>query len=542
MKKLLLFLVVLVYSCGNTSYFEGVGIPARESNRGDYGIVNLDGELVVDFELDERPSIMVENWAHFENIDGGISYVNSQGEYVSTTHESSLLSNEGHVLVRLNDGQLALLNNELKLVHTLVGIEEAGSVSEGLIKVKNSDGYWGFINLQNQEVIKPKYYDVKSFREGLAVVMEEGEDEVLYGVIDTKGNEVIGMTSKYSYLTSFSEGLSIFEKDDRMGYLNTEGKEVISSDNWREAWPFFNGLATVEGSDREYGLIDTDGEFLIKTREFMPIKLYNDLAINRGSNRKYGFMDIDRKLVTRTEFEEIMPFLGQGAYAKDGSEWMYINKDGDDIGEFKESIRLLYHEEFTESIYKHNAPFDLDQTLSSTFVDLNAFYDEIIDPNYGFLSKFNNNENFDTDLLDGLIKDKFDLTTSSSVLDNISKYTSRIDTYAIYGTHMEYDENIKFSIRFYFDNTVVNKEKSDFRSVNPEAKLRSIRINLRFQNKGYGRGAELQGKLYAIINKKLNNEDWSDYYEDFYTSDGRTISLSSEYSNLYLIIDYPEVD
>ena len=51
MKKFLILFVVMVYSCGNTSYFEDVGIPAREDKRGDYGIVNLDGDIVIDLQL-----------------------------------------------------------------------------------------------------------------------------------------------------------------------------------------------------------------------------------------------------------------------------------------------------------------------------------------------------------------------------------------------------------------------------------------------------------------------------------------------------------
>ena len=226
MKKFLILFVVMVYSCGNTSYFEDVGIPAREDKRGDYGIVNLDGDIVVDFELDNRPSIMVENWAYFENTNGSINYVNNSSKIVETTHESSLLFNEGHVVVRLSDGQLAILDSNLNLVKTLVGIQEAGSLSEGLIKVKNSDGLWGFTNLENQEVVRSKYFNVNSYREGLAIVMQKVEGELLHGVIDKQGNEVIPMTSKYDYLTSFSEGLCVFEKDGRIGYLNAERKEV----------------------------------------------------------------------------------------------------------------------------------------------------------------------------------------------------------------------------------------------------------------------------------------------------------------------------
>ena len=540
MKKFLILFVVMVYSCGNTSYFEDVGIPAREDKRGDYGIVNLDGDIVVDFELDNRPSIMVENWAYFENTNGSINYVNNSSKIVETTHESSLLFNEGHVVVRLSDGQLAILDSNLNLVKTLVGIQEAGSLSEGLIKVKNSDGLWGFTNLENQEVVRSKYFNVNSYREGLAIVMQKVDGELLHGVIDKQGNEVIPMTSKYDYLTSFSEGLCVFEKDDRIGYLNTERKEVISSDDWREVLPFFNGTASVKGSDREYGLIDDDGKYIIKTREVSPIRLYNGVSINRGSNRKYGFMDIDRKLITRTEFEEVIPFLGKGAYVKDGGEWMYVDKDGDDITEHNSSIRFLFHEDFTSSIYENNTAFDLDKTLKSTFVDLNSFYDDIIDPKNGFLGKFTNNEDFDVDLLNDFLDSNLDLSEQSSVLESISNYSRRVDTYTIHGRNIGFDDSMKFSLRFNLDNSLVSKEDTNVRAVNAEAKIKSIRVSLRLQNNAYGRGRELRQKLYSLMSKRLNNEG-SENSREFYIKDGRTISLSSEYSNIYIDINYPKV-
>ena len=540
MKKFLILFAVMVYSCGNTSYFEDVGIPAREDKRGDYGIVNLNGDIVVDFELDNRPSIMVENWAYFENTNGSINYVNNSSEIVETTHESSLLFNEGHVVVRLSDGQLAILDSNLNLVKTLVGIQEAGSLSEGLIKVKNSDGLWGFTNLENQEVVRSKYFNVNSYREGLAIVMQKVEGELLHGVIDKQGNEVIPMTSKYDYLTSFSEGLCVFEKDGRIGYLNAERKEVISSDDWREVLPFFNGTASVKGSDREYGLIDDDGKYIIKTREVSPIRLYNGVSINRGSNRKYGFMDIDRKLITRTEFEEVIPFLGKGAYVKDGGEWMYVDKDGDDITEHNSSIRFLFHEDFTSSIYENNTAFDLDKTLKSTFVDLNSFYDDIIDPKNGFLGKFTNNEDFDVDLLNDFLDSNLDLSEPSSVLESISNYSRRVDTYTIHGRNIGFDDSMKFSLRFNLDNSLVSKEDTNVRAVNAEAKIKSIRVSLRLQNNAYGRGRELRQKLYSLMSKRLNNEG-SENSREFYIKDGRTISLSSEYSNIYIDIDYPNV-
>ena len=73
-----------------------------------------------------------------------------------------------------------------------------------------------------------------------------------------------------------------------------------------------------------------------------------------------------------------------------------------------------------------------------------------------------------------------------------------------------------------------------------EAKIKSIRLSLRLQNDAYGRGNELRKKLYSMISKKLNY-DGNENSSEFYINDGRTISLSSDYSNIYINYDYPEI-
>ncbi len=533
MKKLLILSAVILTSCGGNSYYEGVAIPVKSSSRGDYGFVNLDGEVIVDFQIDERPSIMVENWAYY-TFEDQIVYVNSAGDETSTTHQESLSFSEGHALVRLENGKLGLLDKTLSLVQVLEGVEEAGSLSEGLIKIRNNDGLWGFHNLKNQEVIKPIYSEVQSFSEGKAVVekYDEEADITRIGVINSQGEEVIALSSKYDDIGPFHDGLSVFEQDDQMGYLDEQGNEVISSDNWKKALPFSDGTATVLGNDNEFGLIDKKGEFLIRTRESFPIKFFNDLAVYKGTNRKFGYMDIQRQPTTRAEFEDVLPFFRSGAFAKDGGEWMYIDKEGNDKTAFNVGIKSMYHEEFTESVYTNNTAFDLNETLESRFIDIEGFYGDILDPFSGFLNQFKGNNVVSVEALEGLAVDQ---GSDINVLQDNSLYSSRIDTYSILNEHMAFDQNIKFSLRFYLSEPPVKMQDSD-RALNANAKLRSIRVNLRLQEKGYGRGREMLGKIYDAMKKSLDTDD----SDKFVTSDGTKISLSSEYSNVYIVFDYPQ--
>ena len=63
-----------------------------------------------------------------------------------------------------------------------------GEFHEGLARVQNNKGLWGFINKRGKEVIPCQFKEAKNFNEGLAPVCNE---EGVWGYIDKKGSFVI---------------------------------------------------------------------------------------------------------------------------------------------------------------------------------------------------------------------------------------------------------------------------------------------------------------------------------------------------------------
>ena len=78
--------------------------------------------------------------------------------------------------------------------------DQAFPFSEGLARVSRN-GYWGFINKNGEEVIRPRYIHAKDFSEGLASVslakIETEEDGYVrykdekYGMINSNGKTII---------------------------------------------------------------------------------------------------------------------------------------------------------------------------------------------------------------------------------------------------------------------------------------------------------------------------------------------------------------
>lgn len=80
---------------------------------------------------------------------------------------------------------------------------------------------WGFIDHSGRFVIKPTFYRVKRFTEGLAAA----DMHTRWGYIDREGNWVIDRD--YSDCKNFSAGYAAVEKDGKWGAINKKGTVVF---------------------------------------------------------------------------------------------------------------------------------------------------------------------------------------------------------------------------------------------------------------------------------------------------------------------------
>lgn len=160
-----------------------------------------------------------------------------------------------------------------------------------------------------------------TFSEGLAVVCLNDK----YGYIDKTGKEVIAV--KYLEATPFSEGLAaVVLSDGSSVYIDKTGKQV--SAKYDNARPFSEGLAAVKFIDRKYGYIDKTGKEVISA-------MYDDAEpFSQGRaavelnilNRKYGYIDKTGNLVSSgydyeiaSPFSEDVAIIGRITYPNNGS-------------------------------------------------------------------------------------------------------------------------------------------------------------------------------------------------------------------------------
>jgi WG containing repeat len=95
-----------------------------------------------------------------------------------------------------------------------------GNFSEGFAKIAVRDK-WGYINRTGKTVIKPQFYEVSDFKDGLARIKDR---DLRWGYIDRNGKIVI--KPQFNEAFDFHNGLAMVIIGEKRGYIDRTGKYI----------------------------------------------------------------------------------------------------------------------------------------------------------------------------------------------------------------------------------------------------------------------------------------------------------------------------
>ena len=153
------------------------------------------------------------------------------------------------------------------------------AISDGKIKVQNTDGLWGFIDEQGQLVGRVEWKIIDDFSEGLAAVTN---NEGKIGFIDGNGNIVI--EPQYDATQSFHEGLAAVRVDNYWRYIDMSNNVIINA-RYTDVNSFSNGKADVFLEGTGWQIIDNKGGLLYFINE-QTVAAYNT-AVEKLNNGEY---------------------------------------------------------------------------------------------------------------------------------------------------------------------------------------------------------------------------------------------------------------
>ncbi len=126
------------------------------------------------------------------------------------------------------------------------------------------DKMYGFVDRNDNIVIRIMYDDARDFSEGLAAVQVKDNSifkKEKWGFIDKTGNMVV--PTEYESVHNFSDGLAGVECGSKWGFVDKTGKQVIGCSSYKGVNNFKDGYAWVTQKDvyknEDYFLIDKQG-------------------------------------------------------------------------------------------------------------------------------------------------------------------------------------------------------------------------------------------------------------------------------------------
>lgn len=349
---------LLLTSCGGGNKIEVEGIPVQLSDKGNWGMITPDGDVIFESEFKEQPTVVVngmfsvkagdDNYAlyniddpkkevasgftgigcfAFEKVapavkkDKPISIIDKKGEEVASLGESYCEANE-----YFSDGLL------------VVGM----SVTEKIDGNETTTTKYGAVNKEGEEKITAKYASLTDFVDGVATAsVSNDKGETTWYVVNKDGEETA--INKATDITAFKDGVALMTvtpKDGKSEYyfINKKGEELFKVsgegvDSWNKDYFVFK-----EGTS--YGLkkLNEDQEKLINAK-------YKSIQILDNGN----------------------------LLVKEGDECTIVNKEGEKVGDkfsYKTAICLDEGDHFLVNegdnyilVDKNGQPVDKKQTV-----------------------------------------------------------------------------------------------------------------------------------------------------------------------------------
>lgn len=208
---------------------------------------------------------------------------------------------------------------------------------------------FGFMNMEGKQIIPCKYEFVGVFKEGLAMVIQEGK----YGFIDKLGNWRI--PCKYEGAADFREGRAVVEMDGKYGMIDRNNRLLLPF-MYEDIGEMSEGRIYVSKGDL-YGYANENGTLVIPEK-FGEAFDFADHTAKVEENEKFGYINRDGAAVIQVIYEELTPFTDSLMLCMVGGRKGLITRNGtvviepiyEQIGDFKEGLALIAHGDTVEYI------------------------------------------------------------------------------------------------------------------------------------------------------------------------------------------------
>jgi len=233
---------------------------AAVNKEGKWGFVNKKGKQIVPIIYDK--AFDFKKGKAMVILDKKIYFIDVKGKKINNPNYSLYNKEDGRLaIIQNNIGQYGFMDTDFILPNFYDEMSFFNNADFILVKLKNKIG---IINLGTEEIIPPIYDEFGGFDGKFFYLWKNHK----MGIINIEGEIISPFV--YDSVSFFKDGLSLVKldhvfvpdknknEDDRYGYIDENGKEVIPR-IYDFAFDFENGKARVIIADRKF-YIDKSGK------------------------------------------------------------------------------------------------------------------------------------------------------------------------------------------------------------------------------------------------------------------------------------------
>ncbi len=402
MKKIFLsvFAVLSLLSCEQAAVVnnEIQYMPFMESEKSGWGLIGTDGEVLLDDEYKQMPTVVTRNRYFAKNKDGKWELYSVEKHPRQIGDEYSqvgvFLADVAPVVEEGKYIEFIDMDGNVKFSLDRVNGKEVSTCtnfSEG-VAVFRTGKYCGAINTIGDVIVDPRYIEILPANEGKMLALDKkyekdlanGDiDKVKYTILSTNGDE-LGTISTRRYKiasSSFESGALVVTNESgngtvRTGLIDEKGDWILKPSEKIKSIKSIRNKTFIYTDGDGYGVMDFEGNILIRAKYANLIYAdKNELLFAKEDkdNSEYILMNMQEKQIGREEFANVLPFINGKALVQESADnWILINENGED-------------QRLKQDIYSISASAYGSEVLVSEYVDYSGITDALKLTKDGFL-------------------------------------------------------------------------------------------------------------------------------------------------------------
>lgn len=337
---------------------------------GKFGVINNDGETVIEPSYDEMISI--------PNSSKPIFICTYDVDDVNGTYKTKAINEKNEEILTGYDTIEAIDNYDSK---------QNIWYEDNVLRV-SKDGKYGIINFNGEEVLACEYDEITALKGVTSNFIVKKDDKV--GLVNEKGQTIID--TEYKNILTLEEGYKneyiIVGTDNKYGLISTSGTVLIEPIYESVKYLGSSNLFAVK-QNKTWKLMNTEENKIIIDDEYDDIVEAKSENIIIKENGKYGVVSKDNKEKIKPQYEDLKYAFSIYYIAKKDGKYGVINLENEEIIKF----------EYTNMVYVEKGGFiQADKTDTETVIFDNNLGQNItgivseLNTEKGYIKVYTNNE------------------------------------------------------------------------------------------------------------------------------------------------------